>query len=277
MPTLAEKARAFHHLHLADEILILPNAWDVASAKLIERAGYKAMATTSAGISYTFGVPDQHMMGRDEMLAAVAPIIHLVDVPVTVDVENGYGTTPEEVAQTVRELLKIGAVGGNIEDTTSEFDGTLEDINVVVERLHAARIAADIEGVEFVINARTDGFLFGQPDLATFSDSVKRANAYLAAGARCVFIPGLRDENLIAEMVQEINGPLNLLTVPGLPEMDRLQDLGVARVSTGSSLARAAYGTLKSGLRELGGAGTYSYTDYAISFDEMDGLFTTKE
>lgn len=277
MSTLAEKARAFHNMHLAEEILILPNAWDVASAKLIERAGYKAMATTSAGIAYSFGVPDLHVMGRDGMLAAAAPIIHMVDVPVTVDVENGYGTTPAEIADTVRGLLKIGAVGGNIEDTTSAFDGTLVDINAIVERLHAARVAADIEGVEFVLNARTDGFLFGQPDLATFSDTVKRANAYLAAGARCVFVPGLKDENLIAEMVQEINGPLNLLTVPGLPVIDRLQELGVARVSTGSSLARAAYGTLKSGLRELGGAGTYSYADYAVPYGEMNDLFASDD
>lgn len=270
---LAEKARHFHGLHTAHKLLVLPNAWDVASARLIEEAGYPALATTSAGIGYSFGVPDRHCLTRQEMLAAVAPIIHTVDIPVTVDIENGYGDTPAGVAETIRELIGIGAVGCNIEDMSSAFDGSLEDINLIAQRLHAARQAADGEGVDLVINARTDGYLVGGSGLGVFSDTVVRANAYLAAGARSIFVPGLRNENEIAEMVREIDGPLNLLTVPGLPPIDRLEELGVARVSTGSSLARAAYGSLKSGLRELAGAGTYSYTQYAVSFDEMDGLF----
>lgn len=273
MTTLAEKTSQFFKMHTADELLILPNAWDVASARLIEQAGFKALATTSAGIGYAFGVPDQHCLTRDEMLALVEPIIHLVDIPVTVDVENGYGETPEDVAETVRRLIGIGAVGCNIEDVSSNFDGTLEDVNLIVQRIHAARQAADSEGVEFVINARTDGYLYGEGSLAVFSEAVQRANAYLASGARSVFVPGLRDEPLVAEMVNEVNGPLNVLTVPGLPPLDRLQELGVARVSTGSSLSRAAYGSLKSGLRELKGAGTYSYADYAVSFEEMDSLY----
>jgi 2-methylisocitrate lyase-like PEP mutase family enzyme len=270
---LSKKARQFHAMHKAEKLLVLPNAWDVASARLIEEAGYPALATTSAGIGYTFGVPDLHRMTREEMLAAVAPIIHMVNIPVTVDVENGYGDTPKEVGDTIRGLITVGAVGCNIEDISGDFDGSLEDINLVVERLHAGRQAADGEGIDLVINARTDGYLVGGNGLAVFSDTVTRANAYLSAGARSVFVPGLHNENEIAEMVREIDGPLNLLTVPGLPPLERLEELGVARVSTGSSMARAAYGSLKSGLRELAGAGTYSYTQYAISFDDMDNLF----
>ena len=270
---LSKKAQQFHELHMVDKLLVLPNAWDVASARLIEEAGFPALATTSAGIGYSFGVPDLHRLTREEMLAAVAPIIRSVNIPVTVDIENGYGETPKDVGDTIRGLIELGAVGCNIEDVSGDFDGSLEDINLVVERLHGALVAADVEGVGLVINARTDGYLVGGSGLAVFSDTVIRANAYLAAGARSIFVPGLKNEDEIAEMVREVGGPLNLLTVPGLPSLDRLQKLGVARVTTGSSLARAAYGSLKSGLKELANAGTCSYAQYAVPFDDMDNLF----
>ncbi len=270
---LSKKAQQFHELHMVDKLLVLPNAWDVASARLIEEAGFPALATTSAGIGYSFGVPDLHRLTREEMLAAVAPIIRSVNIPVTIDIENGYGETPRDVGDTIRGLIELGAVGCNIEDVSGDFDGSLEDINLVVERLHGARVAADVEGVGLVINARTDGYLVGGSGPAVFSDTVIRANAYLAAGARSVFVPGLKNEDEIAEMVREVGGPLNLLTVPGLPSFDRLQELGVARVTTGSSLARAAYGSLKSWLKELAGPGTCSYAQYVVPFDDMDNLF----
>jgi 2-methylisocitrate lyase-like PEP mutase family enzyme len=273
MTTVSDKAEKFLEQHHSGELLLLANAWDVASARMIEAAGFSALATTSAGIGYANGFPDLHRMSKGSMLAAVAQIIAAVDIPVTVDIENGYGETPEDVGETVRQLIGMGVVGCNIEDVSSAFDGTLEDKNLIVQRLHAARQAANAEGVDLVINARTDGYLVGGTGLATFSEAVARGNAYLESGARSVFVPGLCAENEILEMVKEISGPLNLLTVPGLPVLPRLQELGVARVSTGSSLARAAYGSLKGALRELGGAGTYSYTQYAVSFDEMDDLF----
>ncbi len=271
--TLAEKARKFFERHQSGELLILPNAWDVASARLIEDAGYTALATTSAGIGYALGYPDLHCLSREQMMAAVKPIIDAVAAAVTVDVENGYGETPEDVSKTIRDLIAIGSVGCNIEDVSSYTDGTLADVGLVADRLRAARETADGEGIDLVINARTDGYLIGGNGPAVFSNSVARGNAYLEAGARAVFVPGLRQEIEIADMVREINGPLNLVTCPGLPSLSRLQELGVARVSTGSSLARNAYGSLRGALHELMAAGTYSYTENAVSFDDMDGLF----
>lgn len=273
MMTLSEKAKAFLALHHADDLLLLPNAWDLASARLIEEAGFQALATTSAGICYSRGFPDLQRIGRERMFAAVKPIIEAVDVPVTVDVENGYGDTPEDVADTIRQVMELGAVGCNIEDVSTNFDGSLEETDLVVERLRAAREAADHAGVELVINARTDGYLVGGSGPAVFAEAVSRANAYFNAGARSVFVPGLVGEQEIADMVREVDGPLNVLTVPGLPPLKRLEELGVARVTTGSSLARTAYGALKAALGELAVYGTCSYTRDAVGFDELDGLF----
>lgn len=269
---LKAKARQFHALHHAKPILMLPNAWDAASARLIAEAGFPAIATTSAGIAYAAGYPDQGHLSWEEMLSRVGRIIACVDVPVTVDIETGFGSTPEEVAATVRSVIEAGAVGCNIEDGTGAPDTPLFDPALVAERIAAAREVADACDIEFVINARTDGFLAGGSGPATLADAIARANRYVAAGARSVFVPAVEDRDTIARLVAEIAAPVNVLANARTPALDILQDLGVARVTTGGSLARAAFGFIRDALRDIREHGTFAYEKRSIPGAEMDRL-----
>lgn len=241
MPTPnAELLLALHH---RSHPLLLPNAWDVASALIIEEAGFEAIATTSAGVAWSLGYPDGEIIGRDEMLAAVARITRAVRVPVTADLEGAYGLRPEDAADTARGAVRAGAAGFNFEDATPDPAHPLLDVDAQVERLHAARAAADALGVHLVINARTDVYLaaVGAPE-TRFAETVRRLTAYRDAGADCLFAPGIADRDTIAALVRELRAPLNVLATPATPPVAELARLGVARISLGGGVMRAALG-----------------------------------
>ncbi len=230
--TRKEKAQRLRELHHGPEILVLPNAWDVATAKVFEMAGFPAIATTSAGIAAGLGYRDGERISRDEMLEVVRRIVRAVDVPVTADVEAGYG----DPVATAKAVSAVGAVGMNLEDL-SAHEMILADLGSqceLVREIAALRLP-------LVINARTDIFLapIGEPS-TRLAHTVERLNAYRDAGADSLFAPGVRDRETIARLAREVRGPLNILATPGVPSIADLQALGVARVSIGSGAARAA-------------------------------------
>jgi 2-methylisocitrate lyase-like PEP mutase family enzyme len=255
----AAKAAAFRALHDRSRILVLPNAWDAAGARVFEAAGFPAVATTSAGLAWSLGYPDGEQVGRDEMVAAVGRIAGRVAVPLTANVEAGFGATPEEVAETVRQVLAAGAVGVNLEDGTRSPARPLVDPALHVDKIRAARAAAEAAGVPLVINARTDVYLAGVGEAGErFDHAVRRANAYRAAGADCLFVPGVRDAATIGRLVRALDGPLNVLAGPGCPAAPELRDLGVARVSVGPGPMAATLTLLRRLAEELAGPGTFT-------------------
>jgi 2-methylisocitrate lyase-like PEP mutase family enzyme len=267
-----DKAESLRRLHAGPRALVLANAWDVASARLIESAGFPAVATSSAGVAYVLGYPDGQRIPRAEMLDMVRRIAAAVEVPVSADVEAGYGTTVEAAAETARGVVEAGAVGMNFEDTGP--DGRLLPLELQAERVRAARAAADAAAVPLVINGRTDAFAMSSLGAAERAEeAVRRANAYLAAGADCAFVPFVSDRDLIARLVREIHGPLNVLATPGSPPIAELERIGVRRVSVGSGLARAAYGRAQRVALELTEKGTYdALAEGAISYAQMQRL-----
>jgi 2-methylisocitrate lyase-like PEP mutase family enzyme len=273
MTSLHEKAEALRRLHAGPGILVLPNAWDVASARLFAAAGAAAIATSSAGIAYALGYADGQRIGRREMLDMVRRISAAVDLPVSADVEGGYGETAHDAASTARGVLAAGGVGLNLEDAAA--DGTLLQLDVQVARVRAVRAAALGAGVPLVLNARTDAFAAaGVPDAERHAEAVRRANAYLAAGADCAFVPFTADRDAIARLAREIQGPLNVLGTPAAPPVPELERLGVRRVSVGSGLARSAWGHARRAAEELLRSGTYgAMGEAAIPYAEMQRLF----
>lgn len=240
------KAEALRKLHEGPRMLILPNAWDVASARIVEELGFPAIATTSAGIAFSLGYPDGEKISRDEMFEVVGRIARGVSVPVTADAEAGYGLTAKEMADTARALLATGAVGMNFEDIAGAGDGALVEMNLQVEKIGALREASAAAGVPLVINARTDVFLKAiGPAETRFERAVERLRAYREAGADCLFAPGLKDAETIGKLVKAVNAPVNILLLPGGPSLAELEKLGVARVSIGSGLMRAGLGTAR--------------------------------
>jgi 2-methylisocitrate lyase-like PEP mutase family enzyme len=271
----AAKAEKFRKLHDRSQLLILPNAWDVASARLYEAAGFPAIATTSAGVAWALGYPDGQLIARQTMLEAVGRISGCVSVPVTADMVAGFGPAPEDAAETVRGVIAAGAVGINLEDGTGDSGKRLVDVSLHVEKIRAARAAATAAGVPVVINARTDAFLAaaGAPETRLL-ETVRRANAYHEAGADCLFVPGVQDRDTIAQLVRLIAGPLNILAGAGIPPVAELGRLGVARVSVGSGAMRAALGRLRRIIGEIRGSGTFSALfEDAIPYAEMNELF----
>jgi len=262
--------QAFRDLHRGPRILVLPNAWDAASARVIEEAGAKAIATSSAGVAFSLGYPDGQKIPRDDMLAAVRRIAVAVRVPVTADLEAGYGKGPKQVAETVRGAIDAGAVGMNLEDAADEPNQPLFELSLAVERVRAARQAADATGVTFTLNARTDVFLgnVGEPE-SRLAHALSRLAAYRDAGADCVFAPGVSDRPTIEALVRELGCPLNILGTPGAPPIPELEKLGVRRVSVGSAPSRAAFTLAREITRELLGPGTYTRLAGGISFAEM--------
>jgi 2-methylisocitrate lyase-like PEP mutase family enzyme len=271
MADLREKAEVLRRLHGGPRILVLANAWDVASARLVEAAGYPAIASSSAGVAFALGYPDGQRISRVEMLDMVRRIARAVGVPVSADVEAGYGTTAEAAAETARGVLEAGAVGMNLEDTG---EGRLLPLEVQVERIRAARRVADAAGVPLVINARTDVFeMRDVPERERVGEAVRRANAYLEAGAACAFVPFVADREVIARLAREIRGPLNVLGTPDTPPAAELERLGVRRVSVGGGLARAAYGRARRLATQLKETGTFgALREDAVTYAEMQRL-----
>ena len=274
IPMQAEKAERLRALHQGPRILVLPNAWDVASARIIEDLGYPAIATTSAGVAATLGYADGQQISRDEMLEAVGRIARAVRVPVTADTEAGYGSTPAETAQFAKDLIVCGAVGLNFEDITGSDEASHVELNLQVAKIEALREAGKSAGVPLVINARTDIFLMPiGPAETRLARSIDRLRAYRKAGADCVFAPGVADKETIAKLVQSVDAPLNILasqTCPSIPELERL---GVRRVSLGSSLMRAALGAIWRVSKELQAAGTFvALNQDTVSFPELQRI-----
>jgi len=271
------KADLFRSLHHAPKPLVLPNAWDAASARIFEEMGFAAVATTSAGVANSLGYPDGERIPRDEMLAVVRRIAEAVQVPVTADVEAGYGERPEAVAETVRGVIAAGAVGINLEDAWDRNGRrALADLRVQVERIQAAREAANAAGVPIVVNARTDAYMLPDaiPESGRFDEAVRRLNAYLEAGADCAFPPLLRDPQAIGALVRAIHGPVNIFGGPGAPTVPELQKLGVARVSVGAWFMRVAMSAARRAAAEYLESGTYaSSQEDALTSAEMNRLF----
>lgn len=266
------KATLLRHLHQGPPILVLPNAWDAASARVFELAGFPAVATTSAGIAASLGYPDGQRISRDEMLQMVRRIVEAVSVPVTADLEAGYGETAADMAATVRALLATGAVGLNLEDARA--DGTLYEIPAQVAKIRAVCEAGQAAGVPLVTNARTDVYLAGIGEPSTrFEHAVRRLSAYREAGADCLFVPGVRDAETIGRLVQALGGPVNILATAGAPAVPELATLGVARVSVGSGPMRACLGLVQRIARELRQTGTYgSFTEGALPYAEVNRM-----
>jgi 2-methylisocitrate lyase-like PEP mutase family enzyme len=270
----AEKAERLRALHQGPKILVLPNAWDVASARVIEEMGYSAIATSSAAIAATLGYPDGQRISRNEMLEVVGRIARAVRVPVTADAESGYGSTPQDAAQFAKDLLATGAVGLNFEDITGDTESSHVELSVQIARIVALRDTAKSLGVPLVINARTDIFLMPiGPAETRLERTIDRLRAYGSAGADCVFVPGVADRDIIAKLVQAIDAPLNILTSPTCPPIPELERLGVRRVSLGSSLMRATLGLVRRIGKELQASGTYAtLNEGAVSFPELQQL-----
>jgi 2-methylisocitrate lyase-like PEP mutase family enzyme len=211
-------AGLFRGLHGSGRILVLPNVWDVASARVIEDAGFPVVATSSAGVAFTLGYPDGQRISRGEMLAVVGRIAAAVKVPVTADVEAGYGDRPEDVARTAQEVIEAGAVGMNLEDGTEDPKHPLLDLALQVERVKAVYEAARAAGVSIVLNARTDVYLLqvGAPE-SRYDEALRRLAAFRDAGADCVFVPGMRDEVAIRRLIADLKCPVNILAGPGVP------------------------------------------------------------
>jgi len=268
-----QKALTFGQLHRGPKTLLLPNVWDVASARLIEEARYPAIATTSAGVAFSLGYPDGQKISREEMLARVARIAKAVRVPVTADVEAGYGNSPQDAGATANGVIEAGAVGMNFEDGTGDAAHPLADLSLQLEKIHAIREAASKTQVPLVVNARTDVYLaaFGEPE-KRYELALQRAFAYRDAGADCVFVPGVRDPDTIARLVKDLKWPLNILAVHGSPPVPELEKLGVARVSLGSAPMRAALGLLRRLAEELKTSGTYSQLEGAPAHADVNRM-----
>jgi 2-methylisocitrate lyase-like PEP mutase family enzyme/methylphosphotriester-DNA--protein-cysteine methyltransferase len=247
-----EQAELFRALHRRAPLL-LPNVWDASSAALAQAAGASALATTSAGIAWAHGLCDGQRLTREQMVRSVQGVVRATDLPVTADIEGGYGTgSPADVAETVRAVILAGAVGINLEDAPGQGGQSLLSAEVQAERLRAARAAAQSLGAGLFINARTDVFLAQVgPAQSRLQEAVRRADLYLAAGADGVFVPGVSDEAMIASLAQSISGPLNVMAGPGSPDVQALGRLGVARVSLGPALALAALGAVRAALAEV--------------------------
>lgn len=277
---VAALASTFRRLHDERGGFVMPNAWDAGSAIVLAEAGFAAIATTSAGIAFSMGRADHALpagatqVPRDRMMERVREITAAVDLPVNGDLENGYGDRPEDVAETIRLAIAAGLAGANIEDYAG---GLLYDEALAVERIAAAREVVDASGTGFVLTARTDGGLLATP--SPLADSIRRANRYREAGADCLYAPGVNDLESIATLAREIDGPLNVVMGLGDTSLSvaALRSAGVARISLGGSIARAALGFVREAARELRERGTLAFASVQIPQRELNLLFAERE
>jgi len=270
----AEKAEQFRKLHHGPRMLLLPNAWDVASARILEEAGFPAIATSSAGVAASLGYPDGQRISRREMLGMVERIAQAVRVPVTADLEAGYGKTPEDMAELVKEIVAAGAVGLNFEDVTGDDESSHVDLALQVKKIRTLRDVSASLGVPLVINARTDIYLMPIGEAATrFERTVERLRAYREAGADCLFAPGVSDKDTIRNLVKALVAPLNILVSQGCPSLAELEQIGVARASAGSAVMRAALGVVRRVAKDWMARGTYdSLIEGAVPYPELQRI-----
>jgi 2-methylisocitrate lyase-like PEP mutase family enzyme len=277
-PEQKKKADALRALHSATKPLLLPNVWDAASARVVEEAGFPAIATSSGGMAFAHGFADGEKIPADRMITAIAAIAEAVKVPVTADAEAGYGKTPESAAQTARNVIQAGAVGMNFEDATGDPGQPLADLTLQLERIRAIREVAETLRVPLVLNARTDVYLLQVGDPATrYDETLRRTSAFREAGADCIFVPGLRDAQTIGRLVADLQCPVNILAGSGSPSVAELTSLGVKRISLGSGPMRSTLGLLRRLAEELKTRGTYTALDGAPSYAEMNELMSLNQ
>jgi 2-methylisocitrate lyase-like PEP mutase family enzyme len=269
-----QRAQAFRALHARPRVFAIPNPWDAGSAKMLAALGFEALATTSAGLAFSLGKPDaEGVVDRDETLANVRVIVAATPLPVSADLENGFGDDPATCAQTIRLGAEAGLVGGSIEDATGRADRPIYLFDDAIERVRAAVAAARSLPFPFTLTARAENFLHGVRDLP---DTIRRLVAFADAGADVLYAPGLRSREDIGEVVRAV-APKPVNVVMGLAgaslSLAELEDLGVRRVSVGSSLARAAYGAFLRGAREIRDDGTFTFAEQAIPFAEINAMF----
>ena len=269
----AEKAHVFQALHHRDFAFIIPNPWDAGTARLLAYLGFEALATTSAGYAFSIGQRD-NTVDRRQMMTHLAAIASATNLPVSADLENGFGDAPETVAETIGLAAAAGVVGGSIEDSTQRTDQPIYEIELASDRIRAAADAAGALPFPFTLTARCENYLVGRPDL---NDTIKRLQAYQLAGANVLYAPGLKSKEDIAAVVSSVDRPVNV--VMGLQgvqlSLAELSAIGVKRVSVGSALSRAALGAFLRAAREMNEHGTFSFAADAVTYKDLSAMFKT--
>ena len=274
----ASKAEAFRTLHRGPRLLLMANAWDAITARLFEAEGFAAVATTSGGVSWAVGYPDGEAAPWDEVVGQTARITRAVAVPVTADIEAGFGETPEAVGRSIGDIIRAGVVGVNLEDGLRSGSPPIRSVEEAVARIRAAREAARAAGVPIVINARTDVYIKNIGDeQSRFDEAVARGRAYLAAGADCVYPITLRDPATIGRLVQALKAPVNINVRAGYPSVAELEALGIARVTTATQLTLVALAATRQVAREIKTTGRFDAIDPAIGHPEMQQLMAPRQ
>jgi 2-methylisocitrate lyase-like PEP mutase family enzyme len=280
MDLAQQKTRAvsFRGLHQGPQLLVLPNAWDVLSARLFEEAGFPAVATTSGGLASVLGFADGEKIPLEDLFFMVRHIAASIRVPLSVDFERGFSNDPKGVETNCRALIEAGGVGINLEDGTGDRTHPILDVAAHCEKIRAARAAGNASGVPLVINARTDLYLRQVGDAAGRADAVlARGAKYFEAGADSLFVPGVTDPETIGRLVRGLGGPMNVLALEGLPPLSVLQSLGVRRVTVGSGVLRAVGGFTRRVAEGLRAARSYDvFLEGALSSAELQGLFKAR-
>jgi len=271
MKTSQQKAKIFNALHQGDSAFIMPNAWDAGSAIVLANAGFAAIGTTSAGIAFSAGLSDHQRMSKERMLEKVKEIVDVAGIPVNADLEAGYSENPEGVATVITQAIDCGVAGVNIEDYTGDSAMPLYEFEAAVDRIRAAVSASSDH--DFTLTARCDAYLTGHPN--ALNESIKRCNAYLEAGADCLFVPGIADKETIAKILAEVPGPFNV--VMGLSgnslSKDDLTQCGVKRISVGGSIARAALEFIRKAGEEMMTSGTFNFANEQFAHGDLCQLF----
>ena len=274
MKSQREKTEEFRSLHESNHILILPNAWDVPSARVFENAGFPAIATSSAALAVSLGYPDGERMGKDELFSTVKKIASHLTVPLSVDIESGFGATKDHLADTVRRVIEAGGIGINIEDISSFDSKTLFSMETQVERIRTIRTVSESLDIPLVINARTDAYRYSAGnEAAKLDETIRRAKAYAEAEPDCLYPMGLADKGAIETFVKAVNKPVNIMARKGAPTIQELEEIGVKRLSLGPRPMYATMGLLKRIAQELTQNRTYeTLLADAITFDELNAL-----
>ena len=271
-----QKAQAFKALHERPGCFVIPNPWDIGTARLLSNLGFEALATTSAGMAFSLGRRDgEGALSRDEVLANARLIVAATDLPVSADLENCFDARPEGVADTIKLAAETGLVGGSIEDATGDTARPIYDFELAVDRVRAGVETARRLAIPFVLTARAENYLFGRPDL---DDTIRRLQAFQEAGADVLYAPGLRAREDISTVVRSIDRPLNVIMgLKGVTlTIAELTALGVKRVSLGSTLSRVALGGFLRAVREIQEHGSFSFADNAVPFDELNAMFSAQ-
>ncbi len=270
MPSQSEKANQFRSLHQRAGAFVIPNPYDAGTARLLAHLGFEALATTSAGFAFTRGRPDGGVT-REETMEHARLIVDATDLPVSADLEGGFGDAPKETAETIKQAAQAGLVGGSIEDSTGRKDDPIHAHELAVERVRAAVEMARSLPFPFTLTARSENFLWGRPDLA---DTIRRLQAFQEAGADVLYAPGLKTREEITTLVRAVDRPINVLAgIPGTPDVAALTAIGVKRISVGGALARAALGSFLAAAREIKEKGTFGFTETAAPMREINAIF----